>query len=277
MVAPGDVSNVGDYTRKDGDTYQTERHGRGTKTMRESVVVNKDILVVKKLKNMVGRAARESLLLADIRAFDKWERLRETETVVKTFDGYRVREDVIHVRRMCMECPKSREEIEDEELRLRMHAEHKAALLHRLSGKDAVPSEYVMDDVRVRIGSSTAARNCKALERCGVTHVLNVSAIVPLYFVGDGIEYLKIPIFDDGNVDIRTYFEQAFEFIDQGCAHGCVLVHCCAGQSRSVAFVIGYLMSRKGMSYEDAFGHVKRVRACAAPNEGFVQQLKNSV
>lgn len=272
MVAPGDVSNVGDYTRKD----ETERHGRGTKTMRESVVVNKDI-VVKKLKNMVGRAARESLLLADIRAFDKWERLRETETVVKTFDGYRVREDVIHVRRMCMECPKSREEIEDEELRLRMHAEHKAALLHRLSGKDAVPSEYVMDDVRVRIGSSTAARNCKALERCGVTHVLNVSAIVPLYFVDDGIEYLKIPIFDDGNVDIRTYFEQAFEFIDQGCEHGCVLVHCCAGQSRSVAFVIGYLMSRKGMSYEDALGHVKRVRACAAPNEGFVQQLKNLV
>lgn len=222
-------------------------------------------------RTVVGR---ESLLLADIRAFDKWNMLRETETVIKTFDGYGIRKEVVHLRQMYMACPKSREEIEDEETRLKIHAEQKAALLHRLSGKDAIPSDYVMDDVPVRIGSSTAARNGKALGRCGVTHVLNVSAIVPSYFRDDGIEYLKIPIFDDENVDIRRYFDQAFAFMDQGCQHGCVLVHCCAGQSRSVAFVIGYLMSRKGMRFEEALGHVKRVRTCAAPNVGFVKQLK---
>ena len=266
-----DVNCSGRKTLRETCSIQEEEGERMMMMIGESTRETM-IGMCKKIK--VGRAARESLLLAEIRAFDKWRMLRETETVVKSFDGFGVREDVVHVRRMCMECPKTREEIEDEEMRLRMHAEHKAALLHRISGKDAVPSDYVLDDVRVRIGSSTAARNGKALERCGVTHVLNVSAIVPSYFRNDGIEYLKIPIFDDGSIDIQTYFEEAFEFMDQGCRDGCVLVHCCAGQSRSVAFVIGYLMSRRGMTYEEAFGHVKRVRVCASPNEGFVEQLK---
>lgn len=251
--------------------------GCGRKTVRQGEnVVGNNPLAVKKMKNMLGHATRESLLLADIRAFDKWNMLRETETVVKTFDGFQIRNDVIHLRRVCMESPQTREEVEAEEMRLRIHAEHKAALLHRISGRDSFPSDYVLDDVRVRIGSSTAARNFDALLWCGVTHVLNVSAIVPSYFREDGIQYMKIPIFDDGHIDIRQYFEEAFEFLDQGCRQGCVLVHCCAGQSRSVAFVIGYLMSRKGMSYEDAFDRVKRVRTCAAPNEGFIQQLKGN-
>lgn len=222
----------------------------------------------------VSHKAQESLLLADIRAFDKWRMLRETETVVKTFDGYDVRKDIVNVRQMCMASPKTKEEMEEEEMRLKIHAEQKAALLHRLRGKDAVPSEYVTDNVRVCLGSSTAARNLKALERCGVTHVLNISAIVPCYFVNLGVEYMKIPVFDDDAVDIVQYFPEAFDFIDEGCKQGCVFVHCCAGQSRSVAFVIGYLMSRKGMDFEKAWRHVKGVRACAAPNEGFLRQLQ---
>ncbi len=268
------TTSGGEYSGRE-ESECMSRYSRKTMRQGENVVGNKP-LAVKKMKNMVGRATRESLLLADIRAFDKWNMLRETKTIVKMFDGFNVREEVLDLRRMCMECPKTKEEVEDEEMRLRIHAEHKAALLHRISGKDSVPSDYVLDDVRVRIGSNTAARNLKALRRCGVTHVLNVSTIVPSYFGEDGIQYLKIPIFDDGSIDIRAYFGEAFEFLDQGCQHGCVLVHCCAGQSRSVAFVIGYLMSRKGMSYDEAFSHVKRVRMCAAPNEGFMEQLKET-
>ena len=47
---------------------------------------------------------------------------------------------------------------------------------------------------------------------------------------------------------IEQHFETAFQFIER---HNCVLVHCAAGVSRSPTIVIGYLMSRKGMTLRE--------------------------
>lgn len=46
------------------------------------------------------------------------------------------------------------------------------------------------------------------------------------------------------------------------------------GISRSVSVVIGYLMSEKNMSYEEAIEYVKKKRPISDPNDGFVVQLK---
>ena len=45
---------------------------------------------------------------------------------------------------------------------------------------------------------------------------------------------------------------------------GNVMVHCAAGVSRSAMLVVGYLMSRHSMAYEDALHHLKEVGACLA-------------
>ena len=53
-----------------------------------------------------------------------------------------------------------------------------------------------------------------------------------------------------------------------------VLVHCNAGVSRAPSIVIGYLMLREGLPFEDAYGQVKVARPSVCPNPGFYQQLQ---
>ena len=54
----------------------------------------------------------------------------------------------------------------------------------------------------------------------------------------------------------------------QGRRKGAVLVHCYAGQSRSVAFVLAYLCAHQGQSVADAYALVLAARPCAKPNAG---------
>lgn len=59
----------------------------------------------------------------------------------------------------------------------------------------------------------------------------------------------------------------------QGAGQGTVLVHCQAGISRSSTIVTAYLMRRNGISREEAFEMVRRVRGHVKPNAGFWDQL----
>jgi len=54
---------------------------------------------------------------------------------------------------------------------------------------------------------------------------------------------------------------------------GKVLVHCMQGVSRSVTFVIAFLMWRQKASYEQVFEAVKSIRGVANPNIGFCFQV----
>ena len=53
-----------------------------------------------------------------------------------------------------------------------------------------------------------------------------------------------------------------------------VLVHCHAGQSRSVAVVAAHLMRSEGLDLEQALRDIRRVSPNADPNEGFREQLE---
>lgn len=52
-----------------------------------------------------------------------------------------------------------------------------------------------------------------------------------------------------------------------------VLVHCKGGISRSTSLVMGYLI-KCGLSFNDAFDHVKKCRPIINPNQGFIDQLR---
>ena len=52
-----------------------------------------------------------------------------------------------------------------------------------------------------------------------------------------------------------------------------VLLHCHAGVSRSPALLIGYLMLKHGMTYNDAFMHI-RMKRNICPNNNFIRQLR---
>lgn len=53
-----------------------------------------------------------------------------------------------------------------------------------------------------------------------------------------------------------------------------VLIHCAGGVSRSPSFAIAYLMRQKGLTFPQAYQHVRSVRSCILPNPGFEQQLR---
>ncbi|XP_021688953.1 dual specificity protein phosphatase 1 isoform X2 [Hevea brasiliensis] len=81
-------------------------------------------------------------------------------------------------------------------------------------------------------------------------------------------------IADKEDSNLRQYFDECFNFIDEAKRQGGgVLVHCFVGRSRSVTIVVAYLMKKHGMSVSQALEYVRNRRPQAAPNSGFISQL----
>jgi hypothetical protein len=74
--------------------------------------------------------------------------------------------------------------------------------------------------------------------------------------------------------DLDTYLDDATSFIAAHLRRGCVLVHCGAGKSRSVAVVIAYLCRYAGMSYTEAAAFVAERRPGACPAPCFAEAIK---
>ncbi|XP_026210103.1 dual specificity protein phosphatase 19-like isoform X2 [Anabas testudineus] len=125
------------------------------------------------------------------------------------------------------------------------------------------------------LGSQDAAHDIDILQRYKVSHVLNVAYGVANKFP-DYIMYKTLQILDLPDTDITSYLGECSIFIDQAREQeGVVLVHCNAGVSRSSSVVIGYLMLREGLSFQDAHSQVKLARPSTRPNPGFYQQLQS--
>lgn len=102
----------------------------------------------------------------------------------------------------------------------------------------------------------------------------------------DGVPVLHIDISDGetrrvhpGNGehyghDLDEWLGSATTFIARHIEAGCVLVHCGAGKSRSVAVVVAYLCRYAGMSYNEALALVKAGRPGAAPCDAFALAVK---
>ncbi|KAK7387798.1 hypothetical protein VNO78_22591 [Psophocarpus tetragonolobus] len=140
--------------------------------------------------------------------------------------------------------------------------------------EDNIPCEI---DQGLYLGSIATAANKPALKDCNITHILTVSGRIPLAHPQDFI-YKIIDVVDKEDEDLKQYFNECFDFIDEAKRQGGgVLVHCFAGRSRSVTIVVAYLMKTRGMSFSEALQHVRSIRAAAAegPNRGFICQLED--
>lgn len=93
-----------------------------------------------------------------------------------------------------------------------------------------------------------------------------------------------LPIKDHSDQEITQFFPDAFRFINEAIEKNePILVYCQKGYSRSVSFVIGYIMtfckdiltnivvddSTSSIIYQKAFQYVKTKRPKASPNLGF--------
>lgn len=204
---------------------------------------------------------QQSLVLAEVKAFDRGS-LRHVEATRVT--------DLAGTTRMEA----------NQRLQAEPGAEAEAAALRALAAlrlrakKDVLPAR-VADGLF--IGGAGAARNLKALRKRGITHIVNAAPAVPCHFRDNpegAFEYLALPLFDDPDADLLPHVEAANAFIAgaRACG-GAVLVHCYAGQSRSAALVIAYLMQAQGLGLMEAWALTRAARPCAQPNSGFLRQL----
>ncbi|XP_055487135.1 dual specificity protein phosphatase 10-like [Leucoraja erinacea] len=123
------------------------------------------------------------------------------------------------------------------------------------------------------LGSEHDAQDLGLLRRLDVAYVINATTHLPLYHA-PALRYKRFPVNDSGRQNLRQYFEEAFEFIEEGRQSGKgVLVHCQAGVSRSATLVIAYLMKHTLMTMTDAYKYVKGKRPIISPNLNFMGQL----
>lgn len=132
----------------------------------------------------------------------------------------------------------------------------------------------------IYISDAVAANSFHVLRNLEITHVLN--ATEDLFPPGDPrSEYisqnfksmLRIPLRDDDEEDIEQYFGTAAEFIESIEDEEKILVHCHAGQSRSCALVIAWLILKRNHTLKDAVTLVQQARPQAAPNAGYMNAL----
>ncbi|GCC20179.1 dual specificity protein phosphatase 10-like [Chiloscyllium punctatum] len=125
------------------------------------------------------------------------------------------------------------------------------------------------------LGNEHDAQDLVRLRQLNVGYVINVTTHLPLYHAQTGtVHYKRLPATDNSKQNLRQYFEEAFEFIEE--AHQCgkgVLIHCQAGVSRSATLVIAYLMKHTLMTMTDAYKYVKGKRPIISPNLNFMGQL----
>ncbi|XP_036309506.1 dual specificity protein phosphatase 10 [Pipistrellus kuhlii] len=125
------------------------------------------------------------------------------------------------------------------------------------------------------LGNEQDAQDLDAMQRLNIGYVINVTTHLPLYHYEKGLfSYKRLPATDSNKQNLRQYFEEAFEFIEE--AHQCgkgLLIHCQAGVSRSATIVIAYLMKHTRMTMTDAYKFVKGKRPIISPNLNFMGQL----
>ncbi|KAF5288355.1 hypothetical protein FQA39_LY15445 [Lamprigera yunnana] len=141
-----------------------------------------------------------------------------------------------------------------------------------LADIDSYPASRILPFLYV--GNSKDASDLSCLQDLGTSCVLNVTSSLYGYHEECGITYKQIPASDSGHQNLKQYFEEAFEFIEDARKKGArVLIHCQAGVSRSATIAIAYIMKYKQLSMIEAYKMVKAVRPIISPNLNFMGQL----
>lgn len=131
-------------------------------------------------------------------------------------------------------------------------------------------------DKQLFIAGETVASDLKILQESQITHIINCARTYCDNYFPDDFNYLALHLNDGRNEDISCFFLHVIEFIENTLAeseNNRILFHCQQGVSRSVAFYIMYEMWLKRESFDSVFIRVKKIRAIANPNTGFIFQL----
>ena len=115
----------------------------------------------------------------------------------------------------------------------------------------------------VWIGDKKASESSKFFSNANIQSVLNMTPTIDNVFrQNDGIEYLRIPVYDSvGKRDVNkmyAYFPVICEFIFKNTVieKKNILVHCAAGKQRSATAVAAYLVKYYRMTPYEAMQYL---------------------
>ena len=125
------------------------------------------------------------------------------------------------------------------------------------------------------LSGKTIAEDCQMLKKYKITHVLNVASAYVKSPCKLDIKYKEFDLLDSSEQQIIHLFEESNKFITSAkINNGRILIHCYAGISRSVSFIIAYLMKINRINLENSLMFIKSKRCIANPNQGFLIQLE---
>ena len=124
------------------------------------------------------------------------------------------------------------------------------------------------------LGSQYNLLGLKKLKALGITAIVNMRTTNTYGDAAhESFKYLHLPTTDNTAPPLETLIKGA-EFIDNEIKHGGVVyVHCRQGLGRGPTMALSYLI-KFGMTYEDAFRMVRRVRKFINPQRSQVERLK---
>ncbi|CAD8188031.1 unnamed protein product [Paramecium pentaurelia] len=134
-----------------------------------------------------------------------------------------------------------------------------------------LPNEIIEN--KLYLGGGDHAKDTEMLiDILGITHVVNATIEIKNY--SDQLKYLNIKIYDEPHINVKQYFEEVYQYIENALMeNGKVFVHCAQGKSRSACFIVMYLMKKFNWGFEKAYEFVKECREAVCINEGFINQL----
>jgi protein-tyrosine phosphatase len=130
----------------------------------------------------------------------------------------------------------------------------------------------------VFVTAEDTARQFPKIFSNGIHCVINVADELPqiLFPPQSGIESLKYPVRDNPAFPASHYFDTVADRIAANAvSNRRTLIYCHHGRSRSVTFILAYLIKYHHLPLQTAFALVKEKRQLALPNSGFWSQLKS--
>eukprot|EP01080_Neovahlkampfia_damariscottae_P001048 gene1048-10567_t len=123
------------------------------------------------------------------------------------------------------------------------------------------------------LGDSCFGLDEKELDEKKIKSVVNISGHTTKEIQSKFENYLFISIKDHPTENIKLYFEETSNFIENHKNEGRVLVHCGEGVSRAPTIVLCYLMKYKKLTLEESYWYTRFKRMQINPNNGFFRHL----
>ncbi len=136
--------------------------------------------------------------------------------------------------------------------------------------KTYIPPTKIIDNIYIGCIDSV---NEVELKNLGITNII----IAGNRLKNDNhnnFDYIELMINDSLEQDIIESVSICNNYIDSS-LNSKFLIHCYSGISRSASILIGYIMHKLNMNYDDAYMFVKDKYPKAYPNESFILQLKS--